>query len=406
MAVVIPIWEGSSSFSPGQTPFGFYDDDPIFVSDADKVAKWCATRLGYPLVNVELQSGSFYSALEEATLTYTNHIYQYKIQDNYSGLEGSNISSLNSNGGIANSLVVPTPGAFIRIAKSYGAEAGTGGNVTWYSGSINMTSGIQDYDLDQWAKDNGISGSIEIKRIFYEGTPAIARYFDPYAGSGMGTMNMLDEFGFGASSPAISFMLMPINADILRTQAIEFNDQIRKSAYSFELINNKLRIFPVPLANTALYFQYILIEDRDNTIYNFDKATGIGEGATMESGSFTSNSVITNPFQVPTGPTNQTYSSINSVGRAWIYKYALALSKEMLGLVRKKYQSIPIPGAEVQLNGDDLLSSSKDDKEQLVTTLLNQLEQMSRANQYDKRNAELNAMRDVLNNVPLPIYIK
>jgi hypothetical protein len=79
----IPIWEGSSSFSASQTPFGFYDTDTIFQAEADKVAKWCAVRLGYPLMDVELQSGSFYAAFEEATTIYGNEIYQYKVRDNY-----------------------------------------------------------------------------------------------------------------------------------------------------------------------------------------------------------------------------------------------------------------------------------------------------------------------------------
>ena len=90
----ISIWNGTSTFFPGSTPFGFYDYDPTFQIDADKVAKFCATRLGYPLMDVELQSGSFYACFEEAVTTYGNEVFQYKIRENYLSLEGSSTGSI------------------------------------------------------------------------------------------------------------------------------------------------------------------------------------------------------------------------------------------------------------------------------------------------------------------------
>ena len=187
----IPIWPGSSSFSSGSsTPFGFYDSDAEFQSDADKVSNFCARRLGYPLVDVELQDISFYAAFEEAVTTYGNELYAYKIRDNQLTYEGlSTGSDLNT------SIITPSFEPIVRLTEQYGEQAGTGGNVSYYSGSVPLTASIQDYDLKQWAEDEGITGSIEIKRLFYQASPAITRYYDPYVGTGFGSQNMFDSFG-------------------------------------------------------------------------------------------------------------------------------------------------------------------------------------------------------------------
>ena len=330
----IPIWTGTSSFAAGQTPFGFYDTQTDFATDANKVADFCARRLGYPLADVELQSGSFFTAFEEAITTYGNELYAYKVRENYLSLQGSN-SLVEAN----NKIIKPNMAGIVRISEQYGEEAGVGGRVNWYSGSVKLQPGVQDYDLDAWAKQNANleeGDRIEIKRIFYEIAPAISRYFDPYAGTGTGMMNLLDSFGWGNYSPAINFLLMPINYDLQTIQAIEFNDQIRKSQYTFELINNKLRIFPIPYYNDMsgnldhrLWFQYIKESDRQNPYLDgTNKVTNVAEV----------------PFE------NPNYNHINSIGRQWIFEYTLAIAKEMLGYIRGKYGTIPIPDANVTLN--------------------------------------------------------
>jgi hypothetical protein len=175
----IPIYPGSSSFFPGQTPFGFYDNDYQFQQDADKVAKFCAQRLGWPIENVELQDVNFYTAFEEAVTVYGNELYAYRLRDNYLNLEGS-LTSSNLN----QAIITPSMANIIRISEQYGEEAGVGGNTNWYSGSVILTGSQQDYDLDVWAQEHGISGSnLEIKRVFYQGVPASADY---YYGSGIG----------------------------------------------------------------------------------------------------------------------------------------------------------------------------------------------------------------------------
>jgi len=335
------IWNGTSNFTAGQTPFGFYDSDSSFAVDADKVAKFCATRLGYPLMDVELQSGSLYACFEEAVTTYGNEVFQYKIRENYLSFEGAPTgSSLN------NQIVEPNINRFVQIAKNYGTEAGVGGNVTKYSGSLTITGSQQNYDLDQWATDKGIEGGIEVRRIFYEAPPAIQRYFDPYAGTGTGTHSLMDQFGFGNMSPGVNFMLMPASYDILKTQAIEFNDQIRKSTFTFELVNNRLKLFPVPAVDGVLIFEYMKLSDK--SALNFDSNTGN----------------ITTVSEVPYS--NPEYAHINSVGRQWIYAFALALAKEMLGYVRGKYQTVPVPGSEATLNQADLLTDARAEKNRIT----------------------------------------
>src|SRR5210317_851575 len=139
----ISIWDGSSTFSSGQTPFGFYDSDSSFQADADKVASFCATRLGYPLMDVELQSGSFYACFEEAVTTYGNEVFQYKIRENYLSMEGDTTGSSYNN-----KLIEASLARTIRISENYGTEAGVGGDVTKYTGSLTVTGNVQNYDLE------------------------------------------------------------------------------------------------------------------------------------------------------------------------------------------------------------------------------------------------------------------
>ena len=376
----VSIWGGSSTFSSGQTPFGFYDSDTDFQTDADKVAKFCATRLGYPLMDVELQSGSFYACFEEAITVYGNEVFQYKIRENYLNVEGSSTGSA-----INNQLIEPNLDRFVTIAKNYGTEAEVGGNVTKYTGSLALTASIQNYDLNQWAIDNSITGGIEVRRIFYEAPPAIIRYFDPYAGTGAGVQSLLDAFGFGQFSPGVNFMLMPASYDVLKMQAIEFNDQIRKSAFSFELINNQLKIFPIPAEPANLIFHYYKKTDKSAINFNNDS------------------SLVTTPAEVPYN--NPTYEYINSVGRQWIFQYTLALAKELLGYIRGKYTTVPVPGAEATLNQADLLAAATAEKDALITNLREMLAETSRGAQMEAQANEADFLRKTLNEVPLTIHI-
>ena len=199
------IWPGSSSFASGQTPWGLYDSDSSFSSDIDKFSDWCAQRLGYPIMAVELQSGSFYACFEESVSEYSAQVNQFNIKDNLLHLTGQATGS-----NVTHKQITPTLGRTVKLAKQYGTEAGVGGDVDLKKGSITVSSGSQEYDLNALFVDGSGSGSIEVKRVYYEGTPAMQRFFDPYATTGYGTLNMVEGFGFGNSSPAVSFTLMPI----------------------------------------------------------------------------------------------------------------------------------------------------------------------------------------------------
>ena len=386
----IPIWPGSSSFAAGSTPFGFYDSDTTFQADADKFALFSSRRLGYPIVDVELQDLNFYAAFEQATTVYGNEVYAYQIRENYLGLEGANTSSFDAVP-INNQVVTPNMSRIISLTEQYGIEAGTGGNVDWKSGSFALTASVQDYDLDAWASASGYeTGDLEIKRVFFESPPAIVKFFDPYVGSGGGVMNLMDSFGWGNYSPQINFTLMPLNYDLQIIQQIEMNDQIRKSNFSFEIQNNKLRIFPIPTSSSLtgmdrLYFQFLLKSERYDA--QFQKGPG----------------KITNVANVPYQ--NPEYSRINSVGRSWIFEYALALCKEMLGYVRGKFDTIPIPGADVKLNQSDLISSANTEKDKLIENLRTYLDSTSRTKLLEAQSQQSEFKQKELSQVPFPIYI-
>jgi len=380
----IPIWPGSSSFTTtiSPTPFGFYDNDLEFQNNADKVASWCSQRLGYPIVDIELQAVNFYTAFEEAITTYAQYLYQYEIIENMGTLEGTTTDDE-----LNNQYIQPNLGNIIAISEQYGTEAGTGGNVDYRTGSIDIVAGQQKYSLDNlWTNVSESEKPIEVKRIYHYAPAAISRYFDPYAGTGTGIQSLMETFGFGNYSPGVNFMLMPLYYDALKIQAIEFNDQIRKSAYSFELINNNtLKIFPKPKRNEMLYFDYILKEDRNNAIRN------------------TATNLVTNASNVPY--TNILYETINAPGRNWIFRYTLAIAKEMLANVRGKYSTVPIPGSEITTNAEALRSEAASEKTSLIDELKLMLEESSRVKYMEREAAISQNTQDVLGKIPYPIYI-
>jgi len=387
-----PIWPGSSSFSSGsgQTPFGWYDADAIFAGSGndsvDRFADWAARRLGYPVMDVELQSGSFYACYEESITEYSSQVNQFNILDNLLQLRGQSTGS-----DLTHKNVTPTLGRSVQLSKQYGTEATlpVGGNVDLKKGSITVTSGSQEYDLNALYAAVSESGkAIEIRRVYHGATPAIQRYFDPYATTGYGTQNLIEGFGFGSYSPAVSFTMMPIFEDLLRVQAIELNDEIRKSAYSFHLVNNKLRIFPDPSDSFKVWFDYYITDDKSGLV------EGVGTSTTGSISDFSN---------VPYNTMN--YNQINDPGKTWIRKYGLALSKEILGAVRSKYGTIPIPNSEVTMDGDALRTEAATEKEQLITQLRETLEQTSRRSLTEKDQEESEFLQQKLNKVPIPIFI-
>jgi hypothetical protein len=390
----IPIWTGTATFTSGSsTPFGFYDSDTEFQNDAPSVAKWCAQRLGYPLVDIELQDSNFFTAFEEAITEYGHQIYTFQIKDNLARLRGSVTSSTDGSWTDINQ---------VNITQDYGSlfeDTGLSGGSSYDDGgsyqsatsktrsaSLAVQKGKQRYDLISSNKvtwetgsDAIMSGSqkVKIKKIYHYQPAAINRYFDPYAGTGTGIQSLMQTFGFGNYSPGVNFMLMPMYFDALKLQAIELNDTIRKSAYHFEIENDRyLKLFPIPTSDYTLWFDYTVdISD-----------LGAGTDTTDEDLGPAQRNIVTDMSNVPYS--RPTYSYINAPGRQWIRRYTLALCKEMLGSIRGKYQSLPIPGAETTLDFSRLLSEASAEKEALITQLREDLSGLTTKGQYEQIQAE------------------
>lgn len=473
-----------------QSPFGFYNDQTEFQVDAVKVAKFCAARLGYPLVDVELQSGSFFTAFEEAITIYGNELYAYTIRDNQLSLEGATTGS-----NLNQALITPSFEPIVRLTEQYGAEAGSGGNVPYYSGSFELTSSIQDYSFTQFLSGSSLTGSeynlgLEVKRVFYqEPVPASARLLSPYGGFGFGGAMAAGITGLGGFGGGMGFLMMPLNYDMQVIQSIEMNEMVRRSDYSFEIKNDKLRVFPIPGAYgaTGLSSDLIIGDDLPLTTVTTTSATleaslpllavsgsgatgivksdgvnitevevsNIGSGYVVGdvitisqsdlltagftdiSGDIVITLALSNISQVATAGrvwfeyilrnervetsiqqmptqvtnvsnspyTNPNYDYINSVGRQWIFEYTLALAKEMLGYVRGKYTSIPIPNAEINLNDGDLLSAATAEKLALIERLRAYFDETSRQSLLARRSEEVDSKMKELQQSPFTIYI-
>jgi len=389
----IPIYPGSSSFIPGNTPFGFYDFDPQFQTDADKVATFCARRLGYPIMEVELQDLNFYAAFEEAITTYGNEVYAFQAMDNMLSLEGAPADA-----SVNNALITPNMATVVRLSQQYAEEAGAGGTVTYYSGALSLTPGVQTYDLAEWAISQSISGGIEIKSVFYQNLPAVSQMYAPFGGfGGLGGVPAAGLYGgmYGGGYGG-GYLMMPVAYDAAVVQGLELSNTIRLSAYTFNIINNKITVFPIPSINDVrdgfLWFEYIKVQDR------------INNSITQPGGDPNNpNYLVTNPSNAPY--INPTYSLINSIGRQWIFEYCLALCKEMLGYVRGKYSTVPIPDQNLTLNQSDLLSSATTDKAALLERLRAYLGDMSKKSQLERRSQESDFRRQEINNVPMTIFI-
>ena len=377
------IWTGSTAFTSGSsTPFGIYDSDSIFQLDAPKVASWCAKRLGYPIIDIELQGDNFFAVFEEAVSEYSAQVNQFNIRNNLGSLEGQPIGSNYTHKSVLGSEL----NNVITIGEGYGTLANVVGRTDIKKGSITVNAATQSYDLQTlWADVSESGERIDVTKVFYEATPAINRFFDPYSVSGQGTLNLIDEFGFGSFSPAAQFILMPIYEDMLRIQQIEFNDQFRKSAHTFNIVNNKIQIFPNQTSTYNLWFEYQVKKE------------------------FRENSTVVLPNVVSDysniGYNFAEYANINDVGKQWIRKYTLALAKEMLGAIREKYNTVPIPGSEVSLDGAALRAEAQTEKDNLVEQLRENLNEVSKKQRMENESNMVDQQQKIIQKVPLNIYI-
>tara|TARA_R110000851_G_scaffold88029_1_gene191857 strand:- start:538 stop:1710 length:1173 start_codon:yes stop_codon:yes gene_type:complete len=373
----------------GSTPYGIYDEDNTFQADSLTVTKWTARRLGHPVLQLEIYSGSIYACFEEAISEYSTHINNYNMKnwmwEHYgtsNKLSGSVLGSTGSNEPVSSNL-----GTAVHMSDTYGTFAGVGGDVHLKSGSVSMVKNKQEYDLQTWAEASESGNRLVVQAVFNQGPSAITRFYDPFAGS-FEQRNMLDAFGMGNTAPAVSYIMRPISYDISRAQAIETNDLIRKSAYSFHIADNKLKIFPRPTStnrNDKIWFHYYVRNDLTSTTNT------------------TTQGRVSDPSNAPYK--FLPYQEINSTGRQWIRKYTLALSKELLGIIRSKYASLPLPGGEVSMDGESLKAEGREEKDSLLEELKGFLDSISLSERATAEAEIATSNQQVLSRAPLTIFI-
>ena len=375
----------------GATPHGIYDNDTEFQTDSLTTCKYVARKLGHPVMQLEFNSGSMYACFEEAVSEYSQQINHYNTKnwmwEHYGNTDtGSGYSSTGSH-----QAETPNGGmSLFTLSEQYGQAVNVGGNSTLFTGSIELTSSKQVYDLtsDATLESSVSTGDrLEVQRVFNHGPAAISKFYDPFAGA-YDNIEMLDSFGFGNVSPAVSYILRPMSYDLARANAIETNDLVRKSAYSFELVNNKIRLFPNPTDDDngdKIYFHYYKRNDKIDVTQDY-----------------TSNKV-SDPSNIPYKFI--TYSEINAAGRNWIRKFTLALAKELLGIIRSKYASLPLPNGEVSMDGEALKAEGREEKANLLEELKEFLDSVSLSEGARKEQEVAESQQQVLNKAPLKIYI-
>ena len=398
---------GSTDNVAAAVPFGMYTGSVEFVSGAASQVAYVYKKLGGDVVDIELTPANVYAAYEEAVLEYSYIVNLHQGKNALGDSIGDVTGTFNHKGEMIGS-VRPT-GSNLRVPRfqaSYAqrvgdgliSQTGYGGTRAIYSGSFAPNAGQQDYDLQYIINDASTSGSmpftgsVDGKRIFvtkvYYKTPrAMWRFYGYYGGINVvGNLNTYGQF-----SDDSTFELIPTWQN--KMQAIMYEDAIftRTSHFSYEIRNNKLRIFPSPQSFggglSRLWFNFYIKEDSTS------------ENSEYDDGTLGVNNMNTLPYE------NLPYRNINSMGKQWIRKYCLALCKEMLGQIRGKFTTIPIPGESVTLNHSELLSQAKAEQDQLKTSLTEMLAstEYKELAKQDAEKADATAKTFALS--PLPIFV-
>ncbi len=384
----------SSTTSP--TPFGVFDSDTQFISEADNIVTFVKRKLGDDILSVELTKKQIWMCLEESVFEYGKHINEYMTKSQLGNMLGAATGSNDSGGptGAQNKLPRETLEFLTRKAEPYAAHAAIGGSWNIHSGSLMLTGSKQDYDVYTDVKDASGNALFDNQSA---GSKTKMRIFDVYHFSGQSAYRFFDttsainylnnEFSFETFTPETVFYVLPIFEDVLRAQQMETSNRVRRSNYSYEIIGTKIRIFPIPATQDAgkkLWFRIGYAMDGLSPSYEDDSIYG-----------------VSSPHNLPYGNIN--YSHINSAGRQWIRQYTLALSKEVLGQVRSKFGSVPIPNADLSLNGGDLLSQGQGEKEKLVADLKEMLDSLTYDKLIETQANEAENLTRLLKLVPIPL---
>lgn len=366
-------------YTPGKLPFSnYFDTDNQFLSDVDQIANWIRMKLGDPLLNVELSDEQIYLSFIESILEFSGMINAYHAKSVLTDFLGSPTGSLE---GLENKFPVSSNLFLFNQTEKYSEAADVGGMYKEYTGSLDLQPDVQDYDLTTLSGVNSSGSNLVIGEIFHYAPYIQYRFY-----SQASYVNyLMNEFGIRYFTPETAYYLLPVWEDIMRTQQYKLSHKLRRSNFSYLLMGTKLRLFPIPTVNSKLWLTYKVKEDL-GPIRNIQDENG-----------------VSNLSNIPFGVIS--YSKINSIGKQWIRRFALELSREQLGWHRSKFTTIPIPSAEVTLNGSELISRAREAQDKLREELKLILEDTTYQNLLQKKRDAANALNEDLANIPLPIFV-
>ena len=379
----------SFTFTRNPTPFGFFDTDADFQSEADSVVTFVKRKLGDDILSVELTKKQIWACLEESFLEYSRIINEADAKsqlNNHLGYPtGSNVQGLFPKQNLE---------YLLRMAEPYSMETGLGGSYNDVSGSIQLVAGQQDYDIYETLVDESgnliVSSSantprnkMRIREVFHFSPNAAYRFFDTTS-----AVNYLNnEFSFESFTPETVFYVLPVFEDVLRAGQMDLSNRVRKSNYSYRVVGSKIRIFPQPtgdMTNNKLWIRVAFNPDP----YNPDVADESIYGTS-------------NLSNIPFGLYE--YNKVNSIGRQWVRQYCLALCTELLGQVRSKFSSVPIPNADLQLNGTDLVSQGREDQARLRDQFIELLDSLTYSKLLEGQATDAENILRALKTMPMPL---
>tara|TARA_B100000963_G_C22624429_1_gene671601 strand:+ start:370 stop:1647 length:1278 start_codon:yes stop_codon:yes gene_type:complete len=410
-AVVLPA-TGSTTDVSSACPLGMYTGSADFLSGASDQVAYTYQKLGGDILDIEVTSGSVYANYEEACLEYSYIVNTHQAKNVLGDVLGQATASFDHNGVIkggealsGSNIELKYPKFDLRYPKRVGpavsSYAGFGGTKAFYSASIDLVTNQQDYDLQNLISSSAAESDsdrpyalqvgnkrITIEKVFYKTPQSMWRFFGYYGG--LNVVGNGSIYGYGQYTDDSTFEIVPVWQNKMQAMAYEDHIYTRLSHYSYEIKNNKLRLFPQPDAKIIdkLWVEFTI----DNETNSWDDEDG------KETGVDGINNMNTIPFG------NIPYESINAIGKQWIRRFALALTKETLGQVRSKFASLPIPGEAVNLNGDALLSQAKDEQDKLREELKTTLDEMTYAKIAEQEATLMQSVNNSSKLVPLLIY--
>jgi len=405
--VILPSSSTPALAEAATFPFSVYTSDEYFLSGAADQVAYTYNKLGGDVLDIELTKEQVFASYQEAVLEYSYLLNIHQAKNSIGDLLGAKTGSFNEEGQLQDTTDLDDVALKFpkfkfeyarRVGHGYSTEAGIGGVTPIYSASFATTESVQDYDLQaivssSAATDTGvpyyglISGSrINVTKVYYKTPQAMWRFYGYYGG--LNTVGDLASYGQYADDS--TFQLIPTWQN--KAQAMAFEDAIytRNSHYSFEIKNNKLRIFPqsVTVTPKTMWIEFFI-----------DSNTPWKEDGTTDNGVDGINNINALPFE------NTPYQKINSIGKQWIRRFALSLSKETLGNIRSKVGAIPIPGNSINLDGPALLSQAQSEQEKLREELKTIFDELTYT-KIAQGDVELSdAVNKVQERIPMRIFV-